>query len=242
MSAEVIAPGFDYDALPTDIGTEAKAAAESIKTRMRWAIVQVGTSLKRIQDRLPYGLWGKWLSAEFGMTQRTAQNYIGAAELASGCEKISKLRSTTLYLLAAPSTPDPVRQEVIERFEAGEVVPDRAIRKMVEEAKFQAQQKQRRPEEAAREAKVSPRRISKAGAAYYYEKSHVRSVAIASLSRLLRSAPVSTIEDLSRLVRDAQTAVSTIPLSRRVALAREHLDALGVSVDDLRPIVDGGAV
>jgi hypothetical protein len=67
------------------------------------------------------------------------------------------LRPTTLYLLASPSTPEPVKQAVIERFEAGEQLPDRTIKQMVEDAKFEEQQAKQRAEEAAREAAISPR-------------------------------------------------------------------------------------
>jgi Protein of unknown function (DUF3102) len=158
MSAtEVAPPGFDYGILPIEIRTEAKAAAGRIKEHLRSAIVEVGADLIQVKGGLPHGEFGKWLKAEFGMTERSAQNYMAAAELAGKCETVSVLQPKTLYLLAAPSTPEPVRQEIIERFDAGEVVSDRTVKEMVDDAKFQALQKQRRAEEAAKIAKLSPR-------------------------------------------------------------------------------------
>jgi hypothetical protein len=159
MSAadEVLLPGFDYGSLPAEVRIEAKAAAERIKERMRGAVVEVGTDLIQVKDRLPHGEFGKWLKAEFGMTERSAQNYMAAASLVGKCETVSFLQPRTLYLLAAPSTPESTRQEVVDRLAGGEVIPDPTIKTMVKEAKFQAREEQRRAGEVAREAKVSRR-------------------------------------------------------------------------------------
>src|SRR5436309_212642 len=81
--------GFDYGLLPSEVRAEAKSAADQIKTLMHRAIVDVGTALARIKERLPHGQFGKWLSAEFGLTERTAQNYMAAAALVSECETVS---------------------------------------------------------------------------------------------------------------------------------------------------------
>jgi hypothetical protein len=63
-----------------------------------------------------------------------------------------------------------------------------------------------------------------------------RAIAIIGFSMLLRHKTGETLDDLTRLLRDAQRPIAVIPLPRRVALARGYLAALGVSVDDLRPI------
>lgn len=152
--AEIGLPGFDYGALPAEVRIEAKAAAERIKERMRGAVVEVGADLIQVKARLPHGEFGKWLKAEFAMTERSAQNYMAAAEIASKCETVSVLKAKTLYLLAAPSTPEPARQEIVDRFVAGEVVSDRAVKDLIAEAKDQAWREQRRAKEAAREAKI----------------------------------------------------------------------------------------
>jgi hypothetical protein len=158
MSASEILPlqtGFDYSALSAEIRTEAQLVADEIKKRMRGAVIEVGVALARIKDRLEHGQFGKWLVAEFGMTERTAQNYMSAAALASKCETVSVLRPKTLYLLAAPATPEPVRQAVIDRFNAGEVIPDLAIKEMVNDARYEAQETIRRAGQAARLSKLS---------------------------------------------------------------------------------------
>jgi hypothetical protein len=127
--------GFDYGSLAPEIRSEAKIVADEIKRLVRGAIIEVGAALLKIQLRLPHGQFGKWLSAEFAMTERTARNYMAAAELVSKSETVSVLRPKTLYLLASPSTPEPVKQAVIERFNSGERLPDRAIRELISEVK-----------------------------------------------------------------------------------------------------------
>jgi hypothetical protein len=165
--------GFEYGVLPAEIRAEARTAADEIKTLIRESVIKVGTALSRIKDRLPHGQFGKWLSAEFGLTERTAQNYMNAAALASKSETVSFLRPKTLYLLASPSTPDSIRQTVIERFEAGQPIPDQAIRNMVQQAKVQQKEEQQRAEEAAHEARLSPRtRRSRAQRQAEQERQH----------------------------------------------------------------------
>jgi hypothetical protein len=44
------------------------------------------------------------------MTERTARNYMAAAELVSKSETVSVLQPKTLYLLASPSTPEPIER------------------------------------------------------------------------------------------------------------------------------------
>lgn len=160
LEGEIIPPmraGFDYSVLPTNIGAEAKIAADEIRALIRRGIVDVGAALSRIKDRLPHGQFGKWLSAEFGLTERTAQNYMAVAALVSKYEAVSDLQQKTLCLLASPSTPEPIRQAVIARFGAGERIPDRTIKEMIGQAKVRQQEEPRRADEAARDAQLSPR-------------------------------------------------------------------------------------
>jgi hypothetical protein len=50
-------------------------------------------------------------------------------------ELVSHLPQTTLYAVAAKSTPETVRTDVIERFEAGKQIQPRDIKKMITTAK-----------------------------------------------------------------------------------------------------------
>jgi hypothetical protein len=92
------------------------------------------------------------------MTPRSAQRAMAAAEvLGAKSDTVPYLPPTVLYALAAPSTPAPVRERIVERIEAGEVLSPQQIEVLVHEARVQARQKQLEakltPEERQRRAK-----------------------------------------------------------------------------------------
>jgi hypothetical protein len=68
------------------------------------------------------GEWNAWLEQEFAWEEITARRFIGVYELAGKAGNFSDLSVPVsgLYALARPSTPGPVRTEVIQRAESGE--------------------------------------------------------------------------------------------------------------------------
>jgi hypothetical protein len=83
--------------------------------------------------------WLAWLDAEFSWTEQTALNYIRVHELVQKPKSKKfldlNLPISGLYLLAAPSTPDAVREEIIERAESGEVITFPEIKQAVRKAR-----------------------------------------------------------------------------------------------------------
>jgi hypothetical protein len=63
-----------------------------------------------------------------------------------------------------------------------------------------------------------------------------RAQAIIAFAALLHAKLPDTLDDLTRLLRDECTRIKTIPLPKRITLTRGFLNALGVGLDDLRPI------
>jgi hypothetical protein len=63
-----------------------------------------------------------------------------------------------------------------------------------------------------------------------------RANAIIAFSSTLHNQLPETLEDLVRMLRDERGCIADLPLQKRVMLARGYLDALGVSIEDLRPI------
>src|SRR4051794_38530721 len=186
--------GFNYADLPRDVAGEARAAADRIKQHMRGAILEVGTELLRIKERLLHGTFGKWLAAEFGLTERTAQNYMSAAELARECETVSVLRPKTLYLLAALSTPERVRQDVLDRLNKGEHVRDAAITDAIAMAKQEAAQERQQEKERERLARLSPRaRRSRASREAEWEQQKLEDQRERDKSREIASAAAEII-------------------------------------------------
>ncbi|MCJ2113293.1 hypothetical protein MKK64_19130 [Methylobacterium sp. E-025] len=86
-------------------------------------IIEIGRDLIVIRTSMP-GTFLEWIEAEFGMGQATAYRFIQAAEN-MGDRLITEisLPATVLYALASPSTPDSIRDEVMQSVEAGETVP-----------------------------------------------------------------------------------------------------------------------
>lgn len=115
------------------------AIADRIRQRVKSAttdIIAIGKDLIGAKAQLPHGAFLPWLDAEFGWTDRTARNYIRAADLAgSKSETISVLPPSTVYLLAAPSTPEKIRTDIIQEIETGKPVDHRNVETRIREAR-----------------------------------------------------------------------------------------------------------
>lgn len=131
---------FDYSGLPADIADEARATAKRVRERMNRAIVEVGQELRTIKEKLEHGQFTAWIRAEFGgMSERTAQRYMSAAEAFGGkSDTVSVLPARSVFKLAAKSTPHHVREEVVARIEAGEKILDSVVDEYIAAAKAKA--------------------------------------------------------------------------------------------------------
>ena len=144
---------FDYDQLSPDIATEAREVASRIHKRHRAYILETGQDLQRMKARLGHGAFGAWITAEFSMSDRTAQNYMRAAEVFSAKpEIVSLLPQITVYALAAKATPDDIRAEVIAKYDAGQPLNPREIVAQIDERRRLKQEESRR---AARKRKIT---------------------------------------------------------------------------------------
>ena len=122
--SELVQTTFDYSALTEQEADVAKRSADIIKLRMRRTaedIVEIGRELKAVKEALPHGKFLPWIEAEFGMTQRTAQNFMQVSEKFK-CETVSHFGPKVLYLLSAPSTPEPVIAQATAKAATGETV------------------------------------------------------------------------------------------------------------------------
>jgi len=86
-------------------------------------VVEIGRRLTECKEIAGHGNWLPWLDREFGWSVSTAERFISVHENVGA--KIANLTNlsigvSSLYLLAAPSTPEEARADVIERAEAGE--------------------------------------------------------------------------------------------------------------------------
>jgi hypothetical protein len=100
-----------------------EAQSEEIRfwlDRTAEATVEVGVRLIAVKERLPHGQWGRWLAAEFGMSDQTALNFMNVARhFRQNPKLLASASPAALYALAGGRVPAEVRQEFIERAEAG---------------------------------------------------------------------------------------------------------------------------
>jgi hypothetical protein len=154
---------FDYSVLPADVAKDARAAAERYRRRAKVHILDTGRDLLTMKDRLGHGNFGRWLEAEFLMNERSAQRYMDvAAKFGDKSDIVSVLPPTTLYDLAAASTPAPVREEVVHRLEAGERLDPHAVNHMVRTAREAARQERRLAKMTPEERKADEKKLRRA--------------------------------------------------------------------------------
>ncbi|WP_167858427.1 DUF3102 domain-containing protein [Methylobacterium nonmethylotrophicum] len=151
------ASNFSYEQLPSDLASEARKVAERVHRRNRAQIMETGNDLILMKKKLGHGMFGAWIEAEFGMSDRTAQNYMRAAEtFADKPEIVSVLPPITVYALAAKSTPDDIRTDVIARFDAGQRLNAREIVARIDETRRTKQEESKRDARKRKVAKLPP--------------------------------------------------------------------------------------
>lgn len=114
------------------------AAAERIRSRLaRTAadIIAVGEDLLLIKQAVGHGRFLS-LITEFGMSADTARRFMNvASRLGAQIPHGAGFEPTALYLLAARSTPESVRVEVLKRAQAGERVGSHVVTELLAAAK-----------------------------------------------------------------------------------------------------------
>jgi Protein of unknown function (DUF3102) len=115
---------------------EHAAVIRALGKRVIQDIVEIGNRLTEAKTIAGHGNWLPWLETEFGWKDDTALHFMQVSELA----KSRNLRDfnvpiSGLYLLAAPSTPEEARTEVIERAEKGERLSLAEVQRLIEEAR-----------------------------------------------------------------------------------------------------------
>lgn len=102
--------------------TERAERIRVLGKRVTGDVIEIGRLLIECRERCGHGNWLPWLDREFGWSADTAERFIRLNKLADQIPQIAEydIPVSGLYMLAAPSTPESARTEVIERAEAGE--------------------------------------------------------------------------------------------------------------------------
>jgi hypothetical protein len=120
-------------------------ANRMLKERVANGIVEIGRRLTECREIVGHGSWAAWLKTHFDWSDRTALNFMRVFEMINS-ETISdldqiNLPTTALYVLAAPSTPETARAEILDRAKAGEKFTVESVKDEVAEAKDEVAEK-----------------------------------------------------------------------------------------------------
>jgi hypothetical protein len=80
---ELVVIGFNYDLLETKLADKVRTAADRIRERVKKTvedIIEVGNDLLAVKETLPHGQFLPWLRAEFGWSERSAENFMSVAD------------------------------------------------------------------------------------------------------------------------------------------------------------------
>jgi hypothetical protein len=125
-------------------GATLTANADAIRMLRRRAvndIIEIGQRLVEsreiIRQASGHGHWLNWLNTEFGWTDRTALNFIRVFEMSKSenFSDLGRLPRSALYMLAAPSTPEAVRTEILDRAKAGDDISVEDVKEAIADAK-----------------------------------------------------------------------------------------------------------
>jgi hypothetical protein len=100
--------------------------------------IEIGRRLSECKQIVGHGNWLPWLKREFRWSERTARNFISVYEFVR--RKSANLADlaidiSSVYLLAAPSTPDQAREAVLSRLESGEALSLAEVKRAVSKAR-----------------------------------------------------------------------------------------------------------
>ncbi|MDF5720158.1 MAG: DUF3102 domain-containing protein [Rhizonema sp. PD37] len=130
---------FEYSFLEAQTRKIVLQRTNEIKVLMRRTaqdIIDIGQRLIEVKQHLEHGNFRNWLKFEFNWSVSAATKFMQVA-LQFKCIKLTHLNLTasTLYLIAAPSTPEQVRKEVIERASNGENISYNKAKAIVSQRK-----------------------------------------------------------------------------------------------------------
>lgn len=113
---------YDYSQIAEEHRERVQYATVAIQDHMRRAtqsVIEAGKELLGIREILPSGKFIAWVETEFGISERMAQHMMNAGrEFGANPKRVTGFSDSAIYLLAAPSMPDDVREEILAEAEA----------------------------------------------------------------------------------------------------------------------------
>jgi len=115
---------FEYSILEAETRRVVQQPTNEIKMLMRrnsQDIIDIGQKLIEVKQHLGHGSFMNWLKSEFNWSISAATKFMQVAEQFKFLNFTNlNITASDLYLIAAPSTPKQVREEVLKRASNGE--------------------------------------------------------------------------------------------------------------------------
>ncbi|MFP1630967.1 DUF3102 domain-containing protein [Zhengella sp. ZM62] len=131
---------FHYEGVDEPDADEIRDAAARIRerhTNIVKNILATGKDLLMVKNKLKHGAFRQWLEADFGWSERTAQNYMQAARVFGGmAHAVEALAPASIYKLSARNTPEAVRESVINDIDKGNTPTAKDIDERIKAAKL----------------------------------------------------------------------------------------------------------
>jgi hypothetical protein len=127
---------FDYDSL-LDVDTNGlrggAARVRALVSTFTPQAIEIGRILKQSKAVLPHGRFGDWCDEALQIDRRLAQAYMNLAEVAGkyGPDRVGSLPLTVAHRFARPSTPETVRNAVLERACSGRPVTTAVMMELI---------------------------------------------------------------------------------------------------------------
>jgi hypothetical protein len=201
-------PTFNYGTLDANLADDARAIATRIKLRLKNSYLATGQDLIAMKERLGHGQFGAWVAAEFGLTARTAERYMGAARIqAANSDIVSHLAPGMMEALAAPSLPEAVRAVCIERIKAGVTMSPRQVKECAAAVRDQEARDKRaerelpRGKKARKEALAERERAAQRRQAEDQRAMNDRAALVGMIVNALGERQVDALRLMKRLTR-----------------------------------------
>ncbi|MDT2023775.1 DUF3102 domain-containing protein [Methylocella sp. CPCC 101449] len=122
---------------------ELQEAALRIKALRRAATehaVEIGQELLRVKEKLPHGVFVKWVEKACEFKIRTAQDLMKLArEVESDAKLVALMVPSTLRVYLSKTTPPAVRNTILKRLESGERVSRSELYSQISDTKPKAE-------------------------------------------------------------------------------------------------------
>lgn len=122
---------------------ELQEAALRIKALRRAATehaVEIGQELLRVKEKLPHGVFVKWVEKVCEFKIRTAQDLMKLArEVESDAKLVALMVPSTLRVYLSKTTPPAVRNTILKRLESGERVSRSELYSQISDTKPKAE-------------------------------------------------------------------------------------------------------